>query len=131
MLRRLDSHSDYMSAQKFKEILADLTGNFDGLSMQLSHQDGIPKVISPIDNCAENRERRCAAQDLARQQFTRTMIHVGGVKSKIEPYNIGYIRVSQFTDRTAADFKRSLQGLKQRATVLDSTESSNEAQSQQ
>jgi carboxyl-terminal processing protease len=49
MLNRLDPHSDYMDEQEFKESKADLTGRFGGLGMQIGEENGIPKIISPID----------------------------------------------------------------------------------
>jgi carboxyl-terminal processing protease len=49
MLSRLDPHSDYMDEQEFKETQADVAGRFGGLGMQISEEDGIPKIISPID----------------------------------------------------------------------------------
>jgi len=49
MLRRLDPHSDYMDAQEFRESQADIAGKFGGLGMQISEQDGVPRIIAPID----------------------------------------------------------------------------------
>jgi len=49
MLTRLDPHSDYMDDQEYKQSQADIAGRFGGLGMQISEQDGVPKVISPID----------------------------------------------------------------------------------
>lgn len=49
MLNRLDPHSDYMDEQEFKQSQADIEGRFGGLGMQIAEQDGVPKVISPID----------------------------------------------------------------------------------
>jgi carboxyl-terminal processing protease len=49
MLSRLDPHSDYMDAEEFKQSQADIAGRFGGLGMQISEQDGVPKIISPID----------------------------------------------------------------------------------
>ncbi|KRR19450.1 S41 family peptidase [Bradyrhizobium retamae] len=49
MLSRLDPHSDYMDAQEFEQSQADIAGRFGGLGMQISEQDGIPKIIAPID----------------------------------------------------------------------------------
>ena len=49
MLNRLDPHSDYMDEQEFKQSQADIAGKFGGLGMQISEQDGIAKIISPID----------------------------------------------------------------------------------
>jgi carboxyl-terminal processing protease len=49
MLNRLDPHSDYMDEQEFKQSEGDMSGKFGGLGMQISEQDGIPKIVSPID----------------------------------------------------------------------------------
>lgn len=49
MLNRLDPHSDYMDEGEFKRSQADMAGRFGGLGIQISEQDGLPKVISPID----------------------------------------------------------------------------------
>ena len=49
MLTRLDPHSDYMDQQEFKESEADINGKFGGLGIEISEEQGVPKVISPID----------------------------------------------------------------------------------
>lgn len=49
MLIRLDPHSDYMDAQEFKRAQANMSGSFGGLGAEISEQNEIPKVISPID----------------------------------------------------------------------------------
>ena len=49
MLTRLDPHSDYMDEQEFKRSQADMAGSFGGLGMEISEQNEIPKVVSPID----------------------------------------------------------------------------------
>ena len=55
MLSRLDPHSDYMDELEFKELQSDLSGRFGGLGIQISAQDGVPKVISPIDDTPASR----------------------------------------------------------------------------
>jgi carboxyl-terminal processing protease len=49
MLTRLDPHSDYMNQEEFQETQSDISGKFGGLGIQISEQNGVPKVISPID----------------------------------------------------------------------------------
>ncbi|WP_423956811.1 S41 family peptidase [Bradyrhizobium sp.] len=49
MLTRLDPHSDYMDEQEYKQSSADIVGKFGGLGMEISEQDGVPKIVSPID----------------------------------------------------------------------------------
>src|SRR4029077_4734812 len=55
MLSRLDPHSDYMDEGEFKESRNDLSGRFGGLGIQISSQDGVPKIISPIDDTPASR----------------------------------------------------------------------------
>ena len=55
MVSRLDPHSDYMDEAEFKESQSDLSGRFGGLGIQISAQDGVPKVISPIDDTPASR----------------------------------------------------------------------------
>jgi carboxyl-terminal processing protease len=47
--------------------------------------------------------------------ITRSIIEVDTVKSKLEPGNIGYVRISQFGDDTAKDVNKALKGLKEKA----------------
>jgi carboxyl-terminal processing protease len=49
MLSRLDPHSDYMDEQEFKESQGSISGKFGGVGMELSEQNGVPKIIAPID----------------------------------------------------------------------------------
>jgi carboxyl-terminal processing protease len=49
MLSRLDPHSDYMDQQEFKQSEADINGKFGGLGIEITEEQGVPKVISPID----------------------------------------------------------------------------------
>ena len=50
MLSRLDPHSDYMDEKEFRQTSGDISGKFGGLGIEISEQDGIPKVIAPIDD---------------------------------------------------------------------------------
>jgi carboxyl-terminal processing protease len=49
MLTGLDPHSDYMTEQEYREMLGDTRGRFGGIGIDLTVQNGVPKVISPID----------------------------------------------------------------------------------
>ncbi|WP_316228794.1 S41 family peptidase [Bradyrhizobium sp. SZCCHNGR1005] len=57
MLRRLDPHSDYMDEQEFKDSKADMAGKFGGLGMQISQQEGVVKIIAPIDGTPAARAK--------------------------------------------------------------------------
>ena len=50
MLQSLDPHSNYMSAEAFKEMQVDTAGKFGGLGIQVTTERGIVKVISPLDD---------------------------------------------------------------------------------
>jgi carboxyl-terminal processing protease len=48
MLTSLDPHSSYMDAKSFRDMQANLQGKFAGLGMEVTMEDGLIKVISPI-----------------------------------------------------------------------------------
>jgi carboxyl-terminal processing protease len=49
MLTRLDPHSDYLDEQEYRETQADISGKFGGIGIEISVEDGVPKVIARID----------------------------------------------------------------------------------
>jgi carboxyl-terminal processing protease len=49
MLSRLDPHSDYMTEREFRELVATTSGQFGGIGIEISMQDGVAQVISAID----------------------------------------------------------------------------------
>ena len=50
MLSSLDPHSGYLDTTATKELNVKTTGKFGGLGIQVTMQDGLVKVISPIDD---------------------------------------------------------------------------------
>ncbi len=50
MLASLDPHSDYMDAKEYKEMMVQTRGEFGGLGMQVTMENGLVKVVSPIDD---------------------------------------------------------------------------------
>lgn len=46
----LDPHSAYLDADAFKEMEAMTQGGFGGLGIEIGSEDGMPKVISPIED---------------------------------------------------------------------------------
>ena len=50
MLTGLDPHSGYMDAKQFQEMEVQTKGEFGGLGLEVTQQDGFIKVISPIDD---------------------------------------------------------------------------------
>src|SRR5579875_254926 len=50
MLAALDPHSSYMNAKEYKEMMVQTRGEFGGLGMQVTMENGLVKVVSPIDD---------------------------------------------------------------------------------
>lgn len=55
MLAGLDPHSTYLSADAFKDLQTNTTGEFSGLGIEITLEDGFVKVISPIDDTPAKR----------------------------------------------------------------------------
>ena len=49
MLTGLDPHSGYMNAAKFREMKIQITGQFAGLGIEVTQENGFVKVVSPMD----------------------------------------------------------------------------------
>ncbi len=50
MLAALDPHSSYLDERDFKQMQIQTRGNYGGLGLQVSMEDGAVKVISPIED---------------------------------------------------------------------------------
>jgi len=50
MLASLDPHSSYLDAKEYREMMVTTRGEFGGLGMQVTMENGAVKVISPIDD---------------------------------------------------------------------------------
>lgn len=50
MLSNLDPHSEYMTAKDFDDMKVQTKGEFGGLGIEVTMQDGVVKVVSPIDD---------------------------------------------------------------------------------
>ena len=49
MLQSLDPHSSYLSAESYKDMQVKTKGTFGGLGIEITMEDGVVKVVSPID----------------------------------------------------------------------------------
>jgi carboxyl-terminal processing protease len=49
MLNGLDPHSSYMNSKSFGDMQVETNGEFGGLGMEVTMEDGLVKVVSPID----------------------------------------------------------------------------------
>ncbi len=50
MLTSLDPHSSYMTEKAFKEMQVQTKGEFGGLGIEVTMENGLVKVVSPIDD---------------------------------------------------------------------------------
>jgi carboxyl-terminal processing protease len=50
MLAALDPHSSYLSAKDFKDMQVQTSGKFGGLGIEVTMEEGVIKVVSPIDD---------------------------------------------------------------------------------
>jgi carboxyl-terminal processing protease len=50
IVKSLDPHSSYMDAKSYRDMQVTTSGQFGGLGMQVNMEDGLLKVVSPIDD---------------------------------------------------------------------------------
>ena len=55
MLTGLDPHSSYMNAKSFRDMQVQTRGEFGGLGLEVTQENGIIKVVSPIDDTPASR----------------------------------------------------------------------------
>ena len=55
MLSNLDPHSTYLDADAYKELQVGTQGKFGGLGIEVGMEDGLVKVVSPIEDTPADR----------------------------------------------------------------------------
>ena len=50
MLQSLDPHSSYLSSESYKDMQVKTKGKFGGLGIEITMENGVVKVVSPIDD---------------------------------------------------------------------------------
>ena len=50
MLTSLDPHSNYLNAKSFRDMRVQTRGQFGGLGIEVTMENGLVKVVSPIDD---------------------------------------------------------------------------------
>src|SRR5664280_2323703 len=148
MLAGLDPHSSYMDPKSFKDMQVQTRGEFGGLGIEVTMEDGLIKVVAPIDetpavkagilandlivkldddqvqgmtlNQAVEKMRGPAntkvkltimrkGQDKPiEMSLTREVIRVRSVRSQVEGDDVGYIRMTQFTEQTTDGLKKAI-----------------------
>ena len=49
MLGKLDPHSDYMTEREYRELVSTTTGQFGGVGIEISVEQGVPQVVTAIE----------------------------------------------------------------------------------
>jgi len=137
MLQSLDPHSSYVGPDAFKELQISTSGEYGGLGMEVTTEDGFVKVIAPIDYITEiegesimgvslteavDRMRgkagepitiTIARQDEESKEYTlvREIIKRQTVKYEVKE-GIGYIRIAQFNEKADQGLKKAITALK-------------------
>jgi carboxyl-terminal processing protease len=55
MVSNLDPHSSYMDAKAFADMQIQTKGSFGGIGIEVTMENGLVKIISPIDNTRQGR----------------------------------------------------------------------------
>ena len=55
MLNSLDPHSSYMDAKSFRDMQVQTRGEFGGLGIEVTQEEGLIKVVTPIDDTPASR----------------------------------------------------------------------------
>ncbi len=148
MVASLDPHSQYFDKKSFKEFREGTSGRFVGVGIEISQEDGLVKVVSPIEgspafraglkpndlitkiddtvvkglslNEAVKRMRGEPNTKVTLTIFrkdenrsfpvtiTREEIRTQSVRGKVVEPGYGWIRLSQFQERTVDDFVRKI-----------------------
>ena len=151
MVAGLDPHSVYFDKKSFKEFREGTSGKFVGVGIEIGMEDGLVKVVSPIEGSPAfraglksgdlvTRIDDTAVKGLTMDQAVKRMrgepntkvvltifrkdenrsfpvtivreeIRVQSVRAKMVEPGYGWVRVSQFQDRTVEDFVRKVDEL--------------------
>ena len=72
ILGSLDPHSSYMDAKSYRDMQQTTSGQFGGLGMQVNMEDGVLKVVSPIDDTPAARAGILAGDVITKVDDTPT-----------------------------------------------------------
>jgi carboxyl-terminal processing protease len=148
MLAGLDPHSSYMDPKSFRDMQVQTRGEFGGLGIEVTMEDGLIKVVAPIDETPAAKAGVLAndiitkigdaeVQGMTMDQavegmrgpvntkikltitrkgadkpieltLTRDIIRVHSVRSEAMGDDVGYIRLTQFTEQTTDGLKKAL-----------------------
>jgi carboxyl-terminal processing protease len=148
MISSLDPHSRYMNDSSWHEMQETTSGEFGGLGIEVTMEDGLVKVVSPMDDTPASKAGVLSGdfisqiddenvQGLTLEQavnkmkgpvdsktkltilrkgkddpifvtLTRETIHVKPVSFRTNGGDIGYIRISSFSEQTGDELKKAI-----------------------
>jgi carboxyl-terminal processing protease len=148
MLNGLDPHSSYMDSKSFRGMQEETRGEFGGVGIEVTLENGFIKVVAPIDDTPaakagiragdvithldgesvqgltlnqavekmRGRENSMIRLEIMRNgneapidiAITRARIQVRSVRMKIEGNDVGYIRITQFTEQTTDGLMKAI-----------------------
>ena len=153
MLTSLDPHSSYMDPKSYRDMQVQTRGEFGGLGIEVTQEEGLVKVVTPIDDTPASRAGimagdlisaidgeavlgltlnqavdkmrgpvntavkltvlRGSQKEPREVKLTRAVIQIKSVRSRQEGEDIGYIRITQFSEQTFDGVKQALQKFQQ------------------
>jgi carboxyl-terminal processing protease len=148
MVSSLDPHSQYFDKKSFKEFREGTSGRFVGVGIEISQEDGLVKVVSPIEGSPAFRAglkpndlitkiddtvvKGLSLSDAVKRMrgepntkvmltiyrkdenrsfpvtITREEIRTQSVRGKVMEPGYGWIRLTQFQERTVDDFVKKI-----------------------
>jgi carboxyl-terminal processing protease len=155
MLSNLDPHSDYLLPEDFSELQEHTTGKFGGLGIEVGIEEGLIKVVSPIDDTPAEKAgikagdfivsldgkpvremsltdaidqmrgepgtdielsiRRKGEKEILEFVLTRAEIKVASVRGENLGDGIGYLRITQFQDKSGPELIEAITKLQKKA----------------
>lgn len=157
MLSGLDPHSEFYDAESYKKVQEFTTGSFAGLGVEVVSEDGLIRIISPmdgspakkagiqagdliikIDSTAVQSVDVSKAVDMLKGEpgteviltiireserspltipVVRDVIKTESIKGELIDNEFGYIRLSQFQERSAEEMKTAIEDLNKQAAA--------------
>ncbi len=157
MLAGLDPHSSYMDPKNFRDMEVQTRGEFGGLGIEVTMEDGLIKVVTPIDETPAAKagilandiitkigddEVQGMTMDQAVEKMrgpvkttvkltimrkgvdkpleislTRDIVRVRSVRSEVEGDDVGYIRMTQFSEQTTEGLKKAITDIGAKVTT--------------
>ncbi len=152
MLTSLDPHSSYLNQKDFQDMQVQTKGEFGGLGIEVTMEEGLVKVVTPMDgtpaaeaglqpgdfishldgepimgltlNDAVEKMRGEVGTSIkltvirgTQEPFDvvlkRAVIAVKSVRWELEQGNIGYVRISSFSEKTDSGLREAITKLKE------------------